>query len=88
MYKALKYASAFDVLLMQHAQEKELSEGGAMTSGKLSTELGIKGIPIEAEVIQVERDIRLAEMTNGRLHFLNISTGYAINAIEKAQKEE
>ena len=86
MYKALKYASAFDVLLMQHAQEKELSEGGAMTSGKLSTELGIKGIPIEAEVIQVERDIRLAEMTNGRLHFLNISTGYAINAIEKAQK--
>ena len=86
MYKALKYASAFDVLLMQHAQEKELSEGGAMTSGRLSTELGIKGIPIEAEVIQVERDIRLAEMTNGRLHFLNISTGYAINAIEKAQK--
>ena len=69
MYKALKYASAFDLLLMQHPQEKELSEGGAMTSGKLSTELGVKGIPIEAEVIQVERDIRLAEMTNGKTSF-------------------
>ena len=87
MYKALKYASAFDLLLMQHPQEKELSEGGAMTSGKLSTELGVKGIPIEAEVIQVERDIRLAEMTNGKLHFLNISTGLALDAIQIAQKK-
>tara|TARA_E500000331_G_C17238865_1_gene706110 strand:- start:53 stop:1354 length:1302 start_codon:yes stop_codon:yes gene_type:complete len=86
MYKALKYASAFDILLMQHPEEKELSAGGAMTSGKLSSELGIKGIPIEAEVIQVERDIRLAEMTNGKIHFLNISTGLAINAIKAAQK--
>ena len=87
MYKALKYASAFDLLLMQHPQEKELSLGGAMTSGKLSTELGVKGIPIEAEVIQVERDIRLAEMTNGKLHFLNISTGLALDAIQIAQKK-
>ena len=71
MYKALKYASAFDILLMQHPEEKYLSKGGSMTSGTLSTELGIKGIPIEAEVIQVERDIRLAEMTSGKIHFLN-----------------
>ena len=71
---------------MQHPQEQELSKEGAMTSGKLATELGIKGIPIEAEVIQVERDIRLAEMTNGKLHFLNVSTGAALDAIERAQK--
>ena len=87
MYKALKYASAFDILLMQHPEEKELSRGGSMTSGKLSTELGIKGIPLEAEVIQVERDIRLAEMTNGRIHFLNVSTGLAIDAIQNAQRK-
>ena len=87
MYKALKYASAFDILLMQHPEEKELSTGGSMTSGKLSTQLGIKGIPLEAEVIQVERDIRLAEMTNGKIHFLNISTGLAIDAIQNAQKK-
>ncbi len=87
MYKALKYASAFDILLMQHPEEKELSDGGSMTSGKLSTELGIKGIPIEAEVIQVERDIRLAEMTDGRIHFLNITTGLALEAIKNARKK-
>ena len=87
MYKALKYASAFDILLMQHPEEKELSAGGSMTSGKLSTQLGIKGIPLEAEVIQVERDLRLAEMTNGKIHFLNISTGLAIDAIQNAQKK-
>ena len=87
MYKALKYASAFDILLMQHPEEKYLSKGGSMTSGTLSTELGIKGIPIEAEVIQVERDIRLAEMTSGKIHFLNISTGLAIDAIKSAQEK-
>ena len=87
MYKALKYASAFDILLMQHPEDKELSAGGSMTAGKLATELGIKGIPLQAEVIQVERDLRLAEMTNGRIHFLNISTGLAIDAIRNAQKK-
>ena len=85
MYKALKYASAFNLLLMQHPEDKELSNGGSMTSGKLSTELGIKGIPIEAEVIQVERDIRLVEMTNSKIHFLNITTGAALEVIKSAQ---
>ena len=45
MLRALKYASAFDILLMQHPEEKSLSEYGSMNSGLLSTELGIKGIP-------------------------------------------
>ena len=73
MMRALKYASAFDMLLMQHPEEKSLSQYGSMNSGALSTKLGIKGIPEEAEVIQVDRDLRLAEMTNGRIHFFNIT---------------
>ena len=87
MMRALKYASAFDMLLMQHPEEKSLSQSGSMNSGALSTKLGIKGIPEEAEVIQVDRDLRLAEMTNGKIHFLNISTGLAIDAIQNAQKK-
>ena len=88
MYKALKYASAFDILLMQHPEDKELKCWRVNDLWKTSTELGIKGIPIEAEVIQVERDLRLAEMTNGKIHFLNISTGLAIDAIRNAQKKD
>ena len=86
MMRALKYASAFDMLLMQHPEEKSLSQSGSMNSGALSTKLGIKGIPEEAEVIQVDRDLRLAEMTNGRIHFFNITTALALNSITMAKK--
>ncbi|MAI02416.1 MAG: dihydroorotase [Rickettsiales bacterium] len=86
MLRALKYASAFDVLIMQHPEEKNLSKGGSMNSGLLSTKLGIKGIPIEAEVLQVDRDIRLAEMTKSKIHFFNITTQLSIDSIKLAQK--
>ncbi len=87
MLRALKYASAFDALVMQHPEDKSLSEGGNMNAGLLATQLGIKGIPIEAEVLQVDRDIRLAEMTNSRIHFLNITTELALKSIEIAQNK-
>ena len=86
MLRVLKYASAFDVLIMQHPEEKNLSKGGSMNSGLLSTQLGIKGIPIEAEVLQVDRDIRLAEMTKSKIHFYNITTQLSIDSIKLAQK--
>ena len=85
MLRALKYASAFDALLMQHPEEKSLAKGGSMNSSLLSTKLGISGIPEEAEVIQVDRDLRLTEMTNGRIHFFNITTALALKSIEKAK---
>ncbi len=87
MMRALKYASAFDILLMQHPEEKSLAQSGSMNSGALSTELGIKGIPEEAEVIQVDRDLKLTEMTNGKIHFYNITTAAAIDSIVKARKK-
>ena len=85
MLRALKYANAFDALIMQHPEEQSLAKGGSMNAGLLATKLGIKGIPIEAEVLQVDRDIRLAEMTNTKLHFFNITTSLALQSIHKAQ---
>lgn len=87
MLRALKYASAFDAIIMQHPEDNSLAKGGSMNSSLLSTELGIKGIPEEAEVLQVDRDIRLAEMTNSKIHFFNITTGLALKSIELAQKK-
>jgi dihydroorotase len=85
MLRALKYANAFDALIMQHPEEQSLAKGGSMNAGLLATKLGIKGIPIEAEVLQVDRDIRLAEMTNSKLHFFNITTSLALQSIKLAQ---
>ena len=85
MRQALDYARTFDLLIIQHPEEPTLATGGDMNAGEMATRLGLAGIPREAEVIMVERDLRLAELTGGRLHFAHLSTGIAIDAIRKAK---
>lgn len=85
MRRALTYAATFGLLVVQHPEEPSLARGGAMNAGETATRLGLPGIPREAEIIMVERDIRLAEMTGGRLHFAHVSTAGAIEAIAAAK---
>jgi dihydroorotase len=84
MRRALYYAKAFDALIVHLPQEPSLS-GGHMTSGVMATRLGLAGVPPLAEVMMVERDIRLAEMTGGRLHLTKISTAQSVEAIAAAK---
>jgi dihydroorotase len=84
MRRALYYAKAFDALIVHLPQEPTLS-GGVMTSGEMATRLGLAGNPPLAEVIMVERDIRLAEMSGGRLHLTKISTAESVAAIAAAK---
>jgi dihydroorotase len=85
MRRALYYAKAFDALIVHLPQEPTLSTGH-MTSGEVATRLGLAGNPPLAEVMMVERDIRLAEMTGGRLHLTKISTAESIAAIAGAKR--
>lgn len=85
MRRALYYAKAFDALIVHLPQEPTLSTGH-MTSGEVATRLGLSGNPSLAEVMMVERDIRVAEMTGGRLHLTKISTAEAVAAIAAAKK--
>jgi dihydroorotase len=85
MRQALEYASTFGYLIVEHPEEPSLAAGGHMNAGEMATRLGLGGIPREAEVIMVERDLRLVEMTGGRLHFAHLSTGVAIDAVRKAK---
>lgn len=85
MRRALSYASAKGLLLVQHAEEPSLAAGGCMNEGEVSTRLGLEGIPAEAEVIMVERDIHLVELTGGRYHVAQISTAAAIDAVRRAK---
>ncbi|MEE2746052.1 MAG: dihydroorotase, partial [Pseudomonadota bacterium] len=82
--RALTYAQTFDLLIIQHPEEPSLASG-VMNAGEMATRLGLAGIPPEAETIIVERDIRLVELTGGKLHFAHVSTAEAINAIRKAK---
>jgi len=85
MRRTLSYASTFGLLIVQHPEEPGLAVDGVMNAGETATRLGLTGIPREAEIIMVERDIRLVEMTGGRLHFAHISTSDAIEAIRQAK---
>jgi dihydroorotase len=86
MALALAYARGFDAKVIQHPQEPSLSQGGAATQGELATRLGLPAIPAAAEAIRVGRDIRLAEMTGGAVHFAHVSTGEALARIRQAKQ--
>jgi dihydroorotase len=85
MSRALKYAQAYDGIIMQHPEEPVLAQGGVMLSGELSTRLGLPGIPAEAEIIMLQRDLTLVAMTGGRYHASHISTAASVQAIAHAK---
>jgi dihydroorotase len=86
MRRALSYARTFDLLLIQHPEEPSLAAGGAMTEGEMATRLGLPGITPAAEVMMVERDLRLVEITGARYHAAHVSTAAAIEAIRAAKQ--
>ena len=85
MRRALTYANTFGLLIVEHPEERSLSSNGAMNSGETATRLGLAGIPREAEIIAVERNLRLAEMTAGRIHLAHLSTSDSVEAIRRAK---
>ncbi|MBN43335.1 MAG: dihydroorotase [Alphaproteobacteria bacterium] len=83
--RALKYAIAFDGLIVQHPEEATLANGGVMQSGELATRLGLPGIPSEAETIMIDRDLALVRMTGGRYHVAHVSTTGGVASIRAAK---
>lgn len=86
MRKALLYAATFDLMILQHPEEPTLADGGQMNAGEMATRLGLTGISPMAEVIMLERDLRLVEITGGRYHAAHVSTAEGIDVIRRAKK--
>jgi len=87
MRLALSYARGFGARIVQHPEDPALADGGAVTEGELATRLGLPGIPAAAEAILVARDIRLAQLTGGALHFAHVSTAEALMLIRRAKRD-
>jgi dihydroorotase len=85
MQRALAYARAFGRAVIQHPEEPSLAQNGCMNMGEIATRLGLAGITSMAEVIMIERDLRLVEITNGRYHVAHVSTAAGIDAIRRAK---
>src|ERR1700722_18345508 len=87
MRGSLAYARGFGARIVQHPEEPSLAAGGAATEGELATRLGLPGIPAAAEAILVARDIRLAALTGGAVHFAHVSTADALDLIRRAKQD-
>jgi len=85
MRKALEYSRMFGVPVISHAEDPSLADGGVMNEGYFSTLLGLKGLHAAAEEVMVYRDIRLAEVTGGRLHIAHLSTAGSVELVRTAK---
>src|SRR3989338_5317479 len=86
MRRALEYAKVFRRPLIQHAEDPQLAAGGVMHEGLVATTLGLRGIPAEAESVMVARDLALAELTGGWVHFAHLSCAQSVEWIRQAKR--
>jgi dihydroorotase len=85
MRRALQYIQHFDIPLVQHAQDLQLTRGGVMHEGEWSTRLGLPGMPGRGEDVMVARDLLLVEETGGRYHLQHLSTARSLDLIREAK---
>ena len=87
MRRALDYARDLGVTLAQHCEDARLAAGGVMHEGAWSSRLGLPGVPAAAEEAMVARDVALARLTGGRLHFLHLSCAGSVELVRRAKAE-
>ena len=84
--RALEYAATFGLTVFLHPRDPDLSEGGCVHEGRMSTRLGLPGIPEASETVAVARDLALAEQTGARIHFRGLSTARGVEMLAEARR--
>jgi dihydroorotase len=85
MCRALEYAKMMGLIILDHCQDYSMTENAVMNEGEWSFKLGLRGWPHEAEDLMVARDVILSEKTDSPIHLQNISSGSAIDIIERVK---
>jgi dihydroorotase len=85
MRHAMELAKAFNIPVINHCEDLNLSSGGDMHEGFTSVNRGLRGIPGASEDVMVARDILLAEMTGCRYHVAHISTANSVAMVSYAR---
>jgi len=84
--RALLYAQMFDKVIIEHCEDATLGRNGVMHAGAVSNILGLSGIPSASEEIAVARDIKITEITGGRLHIAHLSTEGSVALVREAKR--
>ncbi|MGL4284979.1 MAG: dihydroorotase [Phreatobacter sp.] len=87
MRRAMTYARDFDALIVHHTEDPDLIGEGVMNEGEFASRLGLGGIPVEAETIMLERDMRLVKLTGVRYHAASITCRDSLAIIARAKNE-
>ncbi len=87
MRLALEYAKNFDLPVISHAEELELSAGGHVNEGLASATLGLRGIPAEGEAVAIFREVMLARLTGTPVHIAHVSTKLGVEIIRAAKAQ-
>lgn len=87
MHIALQYAKNLNIPIFSYCDETQMTRGGQMHEGDVSTRLGLKGMPALAEELIVSRDLYLAEYAGTRIHFSHVTTAGSVYLIREAKKK-
>jgi len=87
MRRALEYAKYHGLMVISHSEDRNLSNGGVMHEGVISTRIGLQGIPAASEEIMVFREISLSNLTGCPVHIAHVSTAGAVELIRRAKEK-
>jgi dihydroorotase len=87
MRRAIEYARYYDLVVISHCEDTNLSADGVMHEGVVSTQIGLRGIPGASEEVMVQREISLARLTGCPVHIAHVSTAGSVELIKRAKEE-
>jgi dihydroorotase len=87
MRRAMEYGHMLELPILSHCEDHQLSTGGVMHEGGVSTALGLIGVPAVAENVMVYRDIQLAALTGAHLHIQHVSAAEAVDLVRRAKEQ-
>jgi dihydroorotase len=83
--RALQYAENIKSFVVTFCDDESISHGGQINEGEISTSLGLKGIPVLAEELNLQRNLAILEYTGGKLHIPTVSTKVSVELLKKAK---
>jgi len=87
MRRAMEFARSYDLPIIQHCEDLNLSAGGDMHEGAQSVRWGLRGIPAASEDVMVSRDLILAQLTGARYHVAHVSTANSVAMVAFARRQ-